>query len=193
MQINHILTYVSILVIFLSFISLGLVLNGNAVGTLNITIYKFVNINFTTNLVNFGNGAIDSGKVNATIDTLGNVINGNWTPTNSGFILENIGNVDVSLDLKSGKTAIQFLGGTSPLYQYNFTDKAGKTGSCTNGTFPKGAWINVNTTNSGDRLCNPLRFSDSNNTIRIDLKLVIPADSLTGNLTDIFTAVATAV
>jgi hypothetical protein len=191
MQINHVLTYISGLIILLSLISLGLTINGNAVGTLNITVYKFVNINFTTNMVNFGNGAIDSGKPNATIDTLGNVINGNWTPTNNGFILENIGNVDVSLDLKSGKTAVQFLGGSDPLYQYNFTDKAGETGSCTNGAFSKGTWINVNIT--GDRLCNPLKFIDTNDTIRIDLKLVIPADSLTGNLTDIFTAVATAI
>ena len=193
MQINRILTYISVLVILLSFINLGLVINGNAVGTLNITIYDYVNINFTTNLVNFGNGAIDSGKSNASIDTLGNVVNGNWTPINNGFILENMGNVNVSLDLKSEKTAVQFLGGTSPLYQYNFTDKAGETGSCLNETFLKGTWINVNTTSSGDRLCNPLRFENSNDTIRIDIKLVIPSDSLTGNLTDTFTATGTVI
>src|SRR3989338_9071791 len=97
-------------------------------GTANLSVGNWTAVNFTTNIVNWGSGAVQAGQLNATLNTLGEVANGNWTNITSGLILENIGNVNATLDIKTGKTAATFLGGTSPQYLLNFTNN--KTGSC---------------------------------------------------------------
>jgi hypothetical protein len=167
-------------------------ITGKATGTgiTNLTIESSTSINFTISNISFGSGSVNLGSRNATIDTLGNVINGNWTPVIGGFKLENIGNTEVTLYLRSSKTASEFLGGTSPAYQYNVTDY--DAGSCINGTgFNLGLWRDVNTTGEGDLVCNT--FGTVANSIKIDLRLVIPSDARIGSQSDVFTAIGTAV
>ncbi len=184
-----VLLVVSLVVFFVN-VNKFFKITGKATGTANLTIVSVVNINFTISNISFGSGSVTLGSNNATIDTLGNVINGNWTPVTEGFILENLGNNNVTLYLKSGKTAAQFLGGTGPSYQYNVTNN--ETGSCINATgFSLGLWTDVNTSGDGDLICNP--FGISANSINIDLKLVIPSDARIGSQSDVFTATGTAI
>lgn len=163
--------------------------------TTNVTVSTNEAINFTTDNINFGAGYVSAGNDNATLDTgAGTVSGGTWTPVSSGFILENIGNVNVSLDIKTGSNAAGFIGGTAgggPAYQYNLT--ALENGGCTNSSFDLKMWYDVNTTGDGTRVCDVMRYDDTYDRVRIDIKLVIPSDSKTGALGDTMTATATAV
>jgi len=183
--------YIAILVIILSFVNIGVRLTGRATGIVNVTIESKANINFSVGNISFGTGFFDSGKSNATVDTLGNVINGNWTPVTEGFVIENIGSVNVTLDLKTGKTATQFLGGTTPSYQYNITNN--EPGSCTVVGITLGQWNDVNTTSPGTRICDVFPYENTRDVINIDLKLFFSSDIVSGNKTDIFTATATTI
>ena len=162
-------------------------------GTANLTIESMTNINFTTNNINWGSGAVTAGQTNATLNTAGganNVTNGNWTGNTAGLIIENIGNQNVSILIKAGTNATGLLGGTSPQYMFNFTNS--EINSCTfNTTTTAGTFYDANTT---DRyVCNSFNIDQSNDTLRIDMKLVIPSNSKTGAIGDIITATATAV
>ncbi len=168
--------------------------------TVNLTVITSVAINFTTDNINFGAGKVDLGADNATLVTTGaNNTGGNWTNVTQGFVLENIGNVNASIYLMTGKTAATFLGGTNPQYQYNLTNK--EAISCVNasGFLPSelGLWRDVNNTflgsnrgQEGTYICSNFSFQDALDEIRIDLKLVVPSDSFTGSLGDIMTASA---
>jgi hypothetical protein len=162
-------------------------------GTANLTVLSQAAINFTINSINWGPGKLDTGAPNATLVTTGvNNTGGNWTNITQGFIITNIGNVNVSVYLLAGKNAMGFVGGTNPLYQYNVTNN--QTGSCVSASgFNLGQWYDVNTTTlgtSGTYVCSNFSYFQADSTIRVDLKLVIPSDSLTGALSDTMTATA---
>ncbi len=124
LDIIQLIGYAAIAVIMYSLINIGMNLTGKVTdtGVINITIESTASINFTTDFIDFGSGQVDAGQSSATIDTISVSSNGNWTSPASNFVIENIGNVNVSLNLSFGKTAAQFLGGTSPSYKYNFTN-----------------------------------------------------------------------
>ncbi|MDP2924969.1 MAG: hypothetical protein Q8N99_01210 [Nanoarchaeota archaeon] len=159
-------------------------------GEINLTVETSANINFTTSNVNFGIGSVTSGT-NATIDTLGNVINGNWSATTGGFILENIGNTNLSLAIKSDKTAGQFIGGTNPGFYYNMTEK--EAGACPSQNISFGSWQNINTTGDGTLVCDRFLYEINKDSLKIDIRLVIPSDAYTGNRSCYITATATTV
>jgi hypothetical protein len=161
-------------------------------GEVNLSVEENVEINFTTKSINFGSGRVDTGQTFATLDTnAGTVTNGNWTANSVGLILENIGNINASINIKTGKTNVTFIGGTSPLYQFMINDV--EANSCTQATgFVLNTYTEVNTTSIGTEVCNPLNFDSSMDTINLDVKLNIPYDSLKGALSDTITATATA-
>lgn len=157
--------------------------------TVNLTVESTLAINFTTNNINFGSGQVDMGAQNATLETPYGNLRGNWTNVSQGFILENIGNVDCNLSIKTGKTAGTFIGGTTPLYQWNVTNN--KTGSCVaKSAFTLAAWNDWNTTGTGTEVCDVFFANNSKDEIRIDIALRVPQDSKTGALGDIITATA---
>ncbi|MEK6927539.1 MAG: hypothetical protein AABX11_03840 [Nanoarchaeota archaeon] len=174
-----------ILMVFIPYSTVGRAI-GTAEGTLNVTIETTTSLNFTVNLVNFGSGSVALGHSNATLDTLGNVIDGNWTPVTDGFTLENIGNTNLSVYIKSDSDADIFLGGTNPAYYYMMSNL--ELNSCSNESLPFSSWTSVNTTGYGDKVCNEFQPVLTNNSLRLDLKLVIPSDALLGERTDTFTA-----
>jgi hypothetical protein len=185
---------VIVLILFMAFFLVSnFKITGKSLNTgyLNVTLDMVVVINFTTDMVDFGIGQVTSGEFNATIDTIGNCVGGNWTPKNEGFVLENMGNLGVFLDLKSEKTAETFLGGTNPEYKFNVTNI--EEDSCISPiSFSLGEWYDVNTTSPGTRICDFFNYSNNKDTIRIDISLTIPFDSKKGLQTDTFTATATA-
>lgn len=193
MSKNIVLISLGISIFFVLFL-LTFTITGRASNSayLNITLDPAVLINFTTDLVDFGEGQVTPGNFNATINSLGECVGGTWTPSNQGFLLENMGNINVTVDLKSEKNADTFLGGTSPEYKFNVTNI--EAGSCVNGTgFLLSQWVDVNTTYPGTRICSNFMFLDSNDSLRIDIQIVVPSDSLKGLQTDTFTATATAI
>lgn len=157
-------------------------------GTANLTVETQTMINFTTNSINWGSGKVTAGNTNATLDSEGHVLRGNWTAVSAPLILENIGNDNVTLDLQAGKTAATFIGGTNPSYMWKVNNT--EANSC-NGGETKNAYVVVNTSAAGTYCLN---FSSLNasNAIAININITIPQDSLKGALGDTITATATA-
>ena len=184
-------------------------------GIINLTVQQGLIINFTTDIIYLGTGSVNLGSLNATLDSSRNsaetkVINGNWSMTNGstnfnrtrGLVLQNIGNVNATIYLKTGKNAADFLGGSSPAYQFNVTNN--ETGSCgqnltTTGNSSHanylglGLYYNVNATlGDGTRICDWFNFEDAKDALTIHILLRVPSDSKTNNLQDTITATAIA-
>ena len=162
-------------------------------GTANLTIESITNINFTTNNINWGSGAVTAGQANATLDTAkgaNNVTRGNWTGNTAGLVVENIGNQNVTLLIKAGLNAATLLGGTNPSYMFNFSNP--EANSCTfNSSTTAGTYYTAN--NTDRQVCDTFDINQNSDTLRIDMQLVIPSNSKTGAIGDIITVTATAV
>ena len=160
----------------------GFVITGNAVanGSINVTINSSVSLNFTTSEVNWGTGAVDSETLWATIDTVGNVENGTWSALSGGLVIRNAGNVNLTLNLSMGKNASTFIGGTGESYEYNVSNV--DAGAC----IPPGGFSLDTYYDAGTNtlICD---YFEPNESIRVDLKLVIPFDSSQGILSDVAT------
>ena len=158
-------------------------------GDINLSVQTAALINFTTDNINWGAGKVDDGQASSTLNTCCGGINttGNWSKVSQGFVVENLGNVNLTLQLKTGQTAAAFLGGTSPDYEYNVTNV--EANSCNGSTgFTLGTFYDVNTTGSGTKVCDLFTAASTRDTIRIDIKLVVPSDSITGARSDTMTA-----
>lgn len=196
-QVNFLLVF-AIIALVISLVNVIITINkvktltGYAsFGTANLTVESLASINFTANTVNWGSGIVDTGQTNASLMTNGTVARGNWTAVTNGLVVRNIGNVNVTLSIKSSKTAATFLGGANPTFQWNFTNTIGNTSACDNIT-DLGLWYDVNTTNPGTGVCCNLSSIHDKNNLRIDIKLEVPYNSLTGDLGAIITATAAA-
>lgn len=181
-------------------------------GIINLTVQTGVVINFSIDTIQWGTGSVNAGAQNATLDTSKRdhslkVVNGNWSGVThgnksfydnrtNGLILQNLGNVNVSLYLISTANATNLIGGTSPSYQINITNN--KTGSCFqnvaseayNATNLTTYMENNNFTGSGKKLCDMFGYEDTKDEIRVDIYLRVPSDSKTGLLQDTITATA---
>lgn len=154
----------------------------NSNGTVSISITAVTEINFTVDALNFGNGMVDSGKAQAELTSLGTgqVTNGTWTPNGGNLTLQNIGQTNVNLDIVSNMSAIQLVGGTSPVFQWNVTDAA--SNSCTgvinltSGVVGGYSWGNVNTTGVGTRFCTSFNYVGGSDVLMMDFKIIVPND-----------------
>ena len=182
---------------YFSIANLAEQITGYATGaTANLTVETLAQINFTNFSIAWGSGRVNPGATAASLITTaaGTVTNGNWT-ADDGLILENSGNVNVSLNLTGDKTAAAFIGGTGPAYLWNITNV--EANSCINATGGLGGPVldlntfhNVNTSQGLSRVCNTFGFKASADTIRIDFNVTVPEDSSTGALTDLINATA---
>lgn len=180
-------------------------------GQVNLTVIQSTNVNWTTALLDFGTGSVRAGFPNCTL----NNNESNNTASCSGFtgragvplVIQNIGNMNTSLNLSFDKTAATMIGGTSPSFEFKVD--YGEPGSCLNSTggtgndagskyqnrsFGAGPLTPVNFTpiNASQQyyICPIVPPTQSNDTINVSLKIVIPADSFTGNMTATITATA---
>lgn len=154
-------------------------ITGNAVdsASVNVTVGEVIVINFTSNNVNWGSGAVTEGKSSAKINTWGEVVNGSWDIVNTGLIIKNEGNVNVSLNISTGKNAESFIGGTNPVYSFKVSNV--EEDACT----PPAEFIMDETYDAGTdtKVCDLFAVNSS---IRVDIELIIPSDSDLGILTD---------
>jgi len=210
MKADNLLLIVAIIAVVVAVLGAGITYNyltsfrnkltgfATGTGTINLSVESAAAINFTTNVINWGSGRVNAGSDNATLNTAGganNVTGGNWTGNTAGFVVENIGNLNVTFDLKTGLNNVSLLGGSAgggPQYRYNVTNK--DAGSCLNSTggtdlsITLGTFYDVNTTDPGTRICGRFVIPDASDELRIDVKLIIPSDSKTGTISDTFTA-----
>jgi len=125
-------------------------------------------------------------------------------PPTQGLILENIGNVNVSVNITLDNTAETLLGGTSPDFDFkwecnedNSCRTAAGASACAAGgdtdpnfvRVPYSTWADVNVTNAYP-ICANLNYLRASNQLAFYFHLIIPSDSFTGNLSTVVTATA---
>jgi hypothetical protein len=161
----------------------------SSTGTAGLTVSTETAINFSVAAVDFGSGRVNVGQTSATLETGQAAIQGSWSGTKNPLILDNIGNTNVSIDLKTSNNASVLLGGTNPSYQIQVTEK--DVGACTNQSAAFGSYGDAKT--SDTRFCDQLQYAATTNRLQVDVKLVVPQDSLKGALSSTITATGTAV
>ena len=192
MKTIEIIGYLAIAIILISFLFIGVKITGFAVasnqtGTVNVTISSYGALNFTTATLDFGVGGVNNGQAGATIDSEGNQGEGTWTAQNGELVLENIGNVNVSLTLNSNNTAADFIGGVSPTFKAKVSNKTGNAFACTGaGNFSTYQAINLSLT----RTCTTFGYESGVDEIEINFQLYIPNDA-TGDKATGITAIGT--
>lgn len=162
----------------------------------NLTVESNIEVNFTTRAISWGNGRPTSVTAGLTTYGTDNVTGGNWTLTTAGGLrLRNEGNNNVTLNLSVGKSAANFIGGSSPGYQWNVSDvEAGSCVNSTGGSYTPESGFNLSrhipTSTTTIRVCGNFTFVSSKDEIRIDFNLTIPEDATTGAKGDVITATA---
>jgi len=207
MKTDNVLMTVAVIAVVVSVLGMGITYNYfttvedwltgfGVIGSVNLTVETLAAINFSTTNISFGSGQIDSGQSIATlVSSNGSITNGDWGAPGNGMVIENIGNLNVTLDIATGLVDVTFIGGSSgggPRYEWNITNGAGEADSCTApGNLTMDTYENVS--NVARRICDSFNFQDAQDIVQIDILLAIPDDSLTGALTDTITATFAAV
>lgn len=201
-DIIAVLSFISIILILINITSVFIKISdfkkemtGKASAYVNISISSSVSINMTRDRMDWGSGRVDAGNTNATLYTQGDnnasVINGNWSNSSAkAFVVENTGNINISLSLQNTNNASDFFASTSGLnqeYKLNVSNK--EPGSCSGDLL--GIWIDVNKTSGGTKYCSQLSSLDTKDEIFIDVLLKVPYDaSNTGELSDTLNVIA---
>jgi hypothetical protein len=196
---NNLLLWSSIFLICLALVNISIVfyksggITGYAnYGTANLSIQSSAAVNFTTNMINWSLGAVwNNESSRATLDsTNGTVYHGNWTAQSNGLVLQNDGNVNVRINLTTSNIASEFIGGTTPLYEIKTNYTPGEPQACAG--MLNNTWSNATgATQMGS--CWNLTYWESNDSLRIDVRLEIPNDAPAGVKGSTVTAVVTAI
>ena len=178
--------------------------------TANVTINAIASMYFSDNSIDFGGGYVN-GTV-CEISTLGenspNGLNGNagggynFSVVQQGFVLENTGSANLSVQLMSNKNAEDFIGHASAVFEWNVTQ--GEASSCLNatGTTINLPWINISgapfeavdkATSQAEAkvICQNFQYVDASDTLNISINISIPQGAPAGAKTAEITAIGT--
>lgn len=155
--------------------------------TVNVTIQTNAAVNFSVNNINFGSGYHLPGVDSVVLSTHDGSNGTLWNTVPQGFVLDNVGTINVTLRLYTTKNATQFIGGgdgviPDPLYQYNVTNIG--LGSCTpHPSFSLGQYYDTNNTSPGTQICGNgasgpgFGYLPGQDSLEIDILLRIPQDT----------------
>ncbi|HSU72826.1 MAG TPA: hypothetical protein VLJ21_03175, partial [Candidatus Binatia bacterium] len=127
----------------------------------------------------------------------------NFTTVTQGFTLENDGSANATIQLQFSNNFSGFLGGDTTLGWYRYNVSNNESSSCRNSTGGTGcaanvnctynpvAWSDVNTTVPGTTICPKLLFTDSSDSLKVDINISIPYDAPAGSKLSTLTATAT--
>lgn len=160
-------------------------------GTATLNVSSTTSIAIKQSAINFGSGTINTsgGYTSCTLYVNGtqsaptrsvqtpNCIGFTSTSSAIPFVIENDGNVNVSVVVKSNATVAQFIGGSGtgghPVAEFQFMALNNETNSCATGL--NNTWSNIST--SDVNICSQL-FWDGTDTIAVGLRLLIPDDAI---------------
>lgn len=158
-------------------------------GVINVSIQQIAILNVSQPFIDFGVGYVTQGTAFAEIFSTG--LRYNWTDVGgfspSPLIIQNIGNVNLSVSIVSDKNALNFMGGgTAPSLSYEGYDSPG---SCI-GILQNG-WTEIQENgglqNNTQNVCSNIGFIDGTNWIYVYTYLKIPYNSPIGNKTATWT------
>ncbi|MBS3094265.1 hypothetical protein J4474_01235 [Candidatus Pacearchaeota archaeon] len=152
-------------------------------GIANLTITSNTQVNFSyDDFINWGSGYVPTATDNCELTTTGIMNCTGFSTISDGFVIVNIGNEDVNLNLTSSKSAADFIG-AGAVFQWNVSQN--ETGSCPSG-LDIASWTTVSTT--GVRACDNFTFLDNRDELEIHLRIVIPNTAATDAKTVTITA-----
>jgi len=183
----------------------GFALIPNATAT--VTVQTFSSIKFSQASVAFGTGNVNTtgGFNNCTLSTLAGATGANsgcadFSEVSNGFTIENDGNTNLSVELRSNVTAEQFIGIGSALFLWNVT--VNESSSCVNSSANGNGVVNPNTTadcgtlntsastvcgtifesvfTTNKNICPRLLFADVSDALNININITIPSDAPAG-------------
>lgn len=147
-------------------------------GEANLTIQAQASISFTTSQINFGTGFVNEDASYGNLTTEGDLTNTtSFTNVTQGLVLSNDGNVNVTVNLTSQKIASAFIGGVAgpgPLFAWKASEN--EANSCEGGIQNIASYTEV--TAASVRICDDLLYTADNDTLLIDLSIVVPEDAL---------------
>lgn len=164
-------------------------------GTVKVSIGGVLSITFVNATIDFQNGSVNLNASYAILDS-DNVgcVNGSWPTVDSYFLLENDGNFDANVTIKSANGKA-WIGGASALqkYEYKWQDDVspGELDSCALAGSVENTYTEFAAANTEYALCENLTAANDNDTIEINLRVQIPNDAPAGNQTDTITFTAT--
>ena len=172
----------------------GYVPYGNASAHVQVT--TTTSISFVVSSLDWGTGSVNSTSSDQNCTLITNVTN-NLTDCN-GFntgvnplILQNDGNTNVSVVLRSNATAQQFIGADAvaggPQFMWNISNN--ETGSCVTPNASLATFTSVSTTDT--QICDVLDAIDTKDSMKINIKLNLPFTTPQGDKTAVLTATAT--
>ena len=158
----------------------------SANGTAIVVVNTSTSIKYVVATINWGSGLVNTtaGYLNCTLATDAANTAGciGFNTVSQGFILENDGNTVAAVTLSSNRTAAQFIGGTSdgggPLFRYKVANNGTESSSC--GSPNPAAYTDVNVTAPGTLICSALNYSDTQDSLEVDIYVNIPYTALGG-------------
>ncbi len=163
-------------------------------GETNFTIQSDIQIVFTTSQINFGTGSVNNTDGGPTIcenctlnsESTRSFNCSGFNTVATGFVIENQGNLDVSLNISSNETVAQFVGGNSTIRAFQWKmAQAAEPGSCGAGLNPT-SYATVTTTNT--TACTDFNSAGANNVLEMDIQIIIPQNASTGERAATITA-----
>ena len=184
----------------------GFALIPNGTATLSVTTTS--SIVFTSGTVDFGTGNVNTsaGFNNCSLITIpngqgagvNNIGCAAFNTVSNGFTIENDGNTNLSVTLRSNVSASQFIGSSTAGFLWNVT--INESSSCYNVSGSDIAVSPNTTSNCGSDLiganncggmfetvsttaktiCPRLRYEDANDALDIDINVTVPVDAPTG-------------
>jgi hypothetical protein len=213
-QVSNLIVVLAVVVLVVSLLGVGITffkvsqfkekVTGFAAsaGYVNITIASVGDLTVSNNTINWSSGYITStvnGIKYANLTTNNNdnatVMNGNWTPNFAHALsIMNSGNVNCSLSITSGLTAVTLFASTAAAnqtYAWNVTEQdanscsvAGDPGK--NLTTFDSIWHNFNA--SAQNICSALDYHNNANRVLLNVRLQVPYDAANlGNRNDTIT------
>jgi hypothetical protein len=164
----------------------GFLTNPNATARLNIS--QLTSIKFTTAVIDWENGTVNTSAGNTECDL---TTAGHSSPGYTGcigfaavipddFVLENDGNVNVSVAVNLTEPSSVWIQGSSPATYIEVKENFQNSGSGCVGALLSGG-SEVELTNVGDQVaCSNLAFDDVRDKLNFSLRVTVPSDSQPG-------------
>jgi len=167
-------------------------------GSVSATIESVTAINLTNGTIDWGTGRVANGYSMCTLDSFDGSTTGctNFSAQYEGFIIENIGNQNVSLNVTSTQGGYGFIGGSNATYLWKITNGT-EQGSCLNRTgenspdfevFMDGEYYSI--MSGTNEACPWFLAEDGSDQLELNIQLGIPADAGAGALSDTITFTA---
>lgn len=184
---NKVLSILVIIAIIISLVSIFLAprrelisLTGYTIATekVNLTIETVVSIS-VENDVEFGQGSVDADSAYADLwGHNGTIEGGDWSFGAQTIKIENQGNANMEINVKTDKLASEMMGGDDPLFEYFIQE--GENGSCLGGILNGSSYQSWSDADNYEKVCSALLPNQDSDLLVLGIHLRVPDNAESG-------------